>query len=130
LTSALFGSLQLKTTPFTIAIVCWRPENPPEVANAPCIISRVPAIAAHAREERERHQSMRQINPKDYTFRWTRRGGGCLTDSIVADDWAAAARRSSSKRAIGEAACSSLRGRHGERSLPGGRSQSCNVRFL
>jgi citrate synthase len=41
---------------------------PPSVANALFIISRVPGIAAHAREEYERHKPMRQIDPKDHSY--------------------------------------------------------------
>jgi citrate synthase len=41
---------------------------PPSVANALFIISRVPGIAAHAREEYERHRPMRQIDPKDHIY--------------------------------------------------------------
>ena len=41
---------------------------PPSVANALFIISRVPGIAAHAREEYERHKPMRQIDPKDHIY--------------------------------------------------------------
>jgi citrate synthase len=41
---------------------------PPSVANALFIISRVPGIAAHAREEYERHKPMRQIDPKDHVY--------------------------------------------------------------
>lgn len=51
-----------------IAAVCGDLGIPPEVANALFIISRVPGIAAHAREERERQQPMRQIDPKDHTY--------------------------------------------------------------
>jgi citrate synthase len=51
-----------------IAAVCGDLGIPPAVANALFIISRVPGIAAHAREERERHQPMRQIDPKDHVY--------------------------------------------------------------
>lgn len=51
-----------------IAAVCSDLGIPPEVANALFIISRVPGIAAHAGEERERQQPMRQIDPKDHTY--------------------------------------------------------------
>ena len=51
-----------------IAAVCGDLGIPPEVANALFIISRVPGIAAHAHEERERHQPMRQIDTKDHTY--------------------------------------------------------------
>ena len=51
-----------------IAAVCGDLGIPPEVANALFIISRVPGIAAHAHEERERQQPMRQIDPKDHSY--------------------------------------------------------------
>jgi citrate synthase len=51
-----------------IAAVCGDLGIPPSVANALFIISRVPGIAAHAREERERHNPMRQIDPKDHVY--------------------------------------------------------------
>lgn len=51
-----------------IAAVCGDIGIPPAVANALFIISRVPGIAAHAREEFERHEPMRQIDPKDYLY--------------------------------------------------------------
>ncbi|HVL66965.1 MAG TPA: citryl-CoA lyase [Vicinamibacterales bacterium] len=51
-----------------IAAVCGDIGIPPTVANALFIISRVPGIAAHAREEFERHQPMRQIDPKDHLY--------------------------------------------------------------
>jgi citrate synthase len=51
-----------------IAAVCGDLGIPPAAANALFIISRVPGIAAHAREERERHQPMRQIDPKDHCY--------------------------------------------------------------
>ena len=41
---------------------------PPIVANALFIISRVPGIAAQAREESERCHPMRQIDPKDHLY--------------------------------------------------------------
>jgi citrate synthase len=41
---------------------------PPSVANALFIISRVPGIAAHAREEYERHKPMREIDPKEHVY--------------------------------------------------------------
>lgn len=41
---------------------------PPAVANALFLISRVPGLAAHAREEIERNQPMRQIDPKDHIY--------------------------------------------------------------
>ena len=51
-----------------IAAVCGDLGIAPGVANALFIISRVPGIAAHAREERERNQPMRPIDPKDYIY--------------------------------------------------------------
>lgn len=51
-----------------IAAVCGDLGIAPGVANALFIISRVPGIAAHAREERERQQPMRQIDPKDHSY--------------------------------------------------------------
>lgn len=51
-----------------IAAVCGDIGIPPTVANALFIISRVPGIAAHAREEFERHEPMRQIDPKDHMY--------------------------------------------------------------
>lgn len=51
-----------------IAAVCGDIGIPPTVANALFIISRVPGIAAHAREEFERHDPMRQIDPKDHLY--------------------------------------------------------------
>jgi citrate synthase len=51
-----------------IAAVCGDLGIPPAVANALFIISRVPGIAAHAQEERQRHQPMRQIDPKDHLY--------------------------------------------------------------
>jgi citrate synthase len=51
-----------------IAAVCGDLGIPPAVANALFIISRVPGIAAQAREEIERHQPMRQIDPKDHVY--------------------------------------------------------------
>ena len=51
-----------------IAAVCGDIGIPPEVANALFIISRVPGIAAQAREEIERHTPMRQIDPKDHLY--------------------------------------------------------------
>jgi citrate synthase len=51
-----------------IAAVCGDLGIPPAVANALFIISRVPGIAAHAREEIERHPPMRQIDPKDHLY--------------------------------------------------------------
>ena len=51
-----------------IAAVCGDIGIPPGVANALFIISRVPGIAAHAREEVERHEPMRQIDPTDHLY--------------------------------------------------------------
>lgn len=51
-----------------IAAVCGDLGIAPGVANALFIISRVPGIAAHAREERERNQPMRQIDPKEHVY--------------------------------------------------------------
>lgn len=51
-----------------IAAVCGDIGIPPAVANALFIISRVPGIAAHAREEFERNEPMRQIDPKDHVY--------------------------------------------------------------
>lgn len=51
-----------------IAAVCGDIGIPPAVANALFLISRVPGIAAHAREEIERHRPMRQIDPKDHLY--------------------------------------------------------------
>lgn len=51
-----------------IAAVCGDLGIPPAVADALFIISRVPGLAAQALEERERHQPMRQIDPKDHTY--------------------------------------------------------------
>jgi citrate synthase len=51
-----------------IAAVCGDLGIPPAAANALFIISRVPGIAAHAREEFERYTPMRQIDPKDHVY--------------------------------------------------------------
>ena len=51
-----------------IAALCGDLGIPPAVANALFTISRVPGIAAHAEEERVRHQPMRQIDPKDHIY--------------------------------------------------------------
>jgi citrate synthase len=51
-----------------IAAVCGDIGIPPAIANALFIISRVPGIAAHADEERVRHEPMRQIDPKDHLY--------------------------------------------------------------
>ena len=51
-----------------IAAVCGDIGIPPTVANALFIISRVPGIAAHAREEFERQHPMREIDPKEHAY--------------------------------------------------------------
>jgi citrate synthase len=51
-----------------IAAVCGDLGLPSAVADALFIISRVPGIAAHAEEEKERQQPMRQIDPKDHVY--------------------------------------------------------------
>lgn len=51
-----------------IAALCGDLGIPPASANAMFIISRVPGIAAHAQEERERETPMRQIDPTDYVY--------------------------------------------------------------
>ncbi|PYR58111.1 MAG: citryl-CoA lyase [Acidobacteria bacterium] len=51
-----------------IAAVCGDIGIPPESANALFIISRVPGIAAHAQEERQRERPMRQIDPSDHVY--------------------------------------------------------------
>jgi citrate synthase len=51
-----------------IAAVCGDIGIPPGVANALFVISRVPGIAAHSREEADRHRPMRQIDPKDHFY--------------------------------------------------------------
>jgi citrate synthase len=51
-----------------IAALCGDLGIPPAAANAMFIISRVPGIAAHAQEEKERQPPMRQIDPKDYLY--------------------------------------------------------------
>jgi citrate synthase len=51
-----------------IAAVCGDLGIPPTIADAIFIISRVPGIAAHADEERQRQQPMRQIDPKDHRY--------------------------------------------------------------
>lgn len=51
-----------------IAAVCGDLGLAPSVAEALFIISRVPGIAAHAEEERERHAPMRQIDPKEHRY--------------------------------------------------------------
>jgi citrate synthase len=51
-----------------IAAVCGDLGIPAAIADALFIISRVPGIAAQALEERERHQPMRQIDPKDHVY--------------------------------------------------------------
>jgi citrate synthase len=51
-----------------IAAICGDLGIPPTIADALFIISRVPGIAAHAEEERQRQQPMRQIDPKDHRY--------------------------------------------------------------
>ena len=51
-----------------IAAVCGDLGIPPGVANALFIISRVPGIAAQAREEFEREKPMREIDPKEHVY--------------------------------------------------------------
>jgi citrate synthase len=51
-----------------IAAVCGDLGIPPTIADALFIISRVPGIAAHADEERQRQHPMRQIDPKDHSY--------------------------------------------------------------
>jgi citrate synthase len=51
-----------------IAAVCGDLGIPPAIADALFVISRVPGIAAHAEEERVRHEPMRQIDPKDHRY--------------------------------------------------------------
>jgi len=51
-----------------IAAVCGDIGIPPSVANALFLISRVPGIAAHAEEEKNRQGPMRQIDPKDHIY--------------------------------------------------------------
>jgi citrate synthase len=51
-----------------IAAVCGDIGIPPESANALFIISRVPGIAAHAQEERQRERPMRQIDPSEHVY--------------------------------------------------------------
>jgi citrate synthase len=51
-----------------IAAVCSDLGLKPDVADALFVISRVPGIAAHALEERERNPPMRQIDPKDHVY--------------------------------------------------------------
>lgn len=51
-----------------IAAVCGDIGIPPAIADALFLISRVPGIAAHVEEERQRQQPMRQIDPKDHVY--------------------------------------------------------------
>jgi citrate synthase len=51
-----------------IAAVCGDLGLRPDVADALFLISRIPGLAAHALEERERHAPMRQIDPKDHVY--------------------------------------------------------------
>jgi citrate synthase len=51
-----------------IAALCGDLGIAPSIADALFVISRVPGIAAHAEEERQRQAPMRQIDPKDHTY--------------------------------------------------------------
>jgi citrate synthase len=51
-----------------IAAVCGDMGIPPAIADALFLISRIPGIAAHAEEERQRQQPMREIGPKDHVY--------------------------------------------------------------
>jgi citrate synthase len=51
-----------------IAAVCGDVGLAPSVANALFIISRVPGIAAHAKEELDRQPPMRKIDPKEHKY--------------------------------------------------------------
>ena len=51
-----------------IAAICGDLGLPPAIADALFIISRVPGIAAHAWEERERQAPMREIDPKEHLY--------------------------------------------------------------
>jgi citrate synthase len=51
-----------------IAAVCADLGLPSAIADALFIISRVPGIAAHAEEEKDRQKPMRQIDPKDHMY--------------------------------------------------------------
>jgi hypothetical protein len=51
-----------------IAAICRDLGLPPAIADALFIISRVPGIAAHAWEERERQAPMREIDPKEHLY--------------------------------------------------------------
>jgi citrate synthase len=51
-----------------IAAVCGDLGIPAAIADALFVISRVPGIAAHAEEERNRQAPMRQIDPKDHRY--------------------------------------------------------------
>jgi citrate synthase len=51
-----------------IAAVCGDLGLAPSIAEALFIISRVPGIAAHAEEERERHGPMRSIDPNEHRY--------------------------------------------------------------
>jgi citrate synthase len=51
-----------------IAAVCGDLGLAPPIAEALFIISRVPGLAAHAKEERERHTPMREIDPKEHWY--------------------------------------------------------------
>jgi len=51
-----------------IAAVCGDLGFDPGLANSLFIIARVPGLIAHAHEEHERHQPMRQIDPRDHVY--------------------------------------------------------------
>ena len=71
---ALTQHPQLKDRPLpvnidgAIAAVCGDLGLPPEVADALLIISRVPGLAAHVLEERERESPMRVIDPGKHAY--------------------------------------------------------------
>lgn len=51
-----------------IAAICGDLGFDPELGTAVFLISRVPGLVAHAREERHRHAPMRQVDPKDHCY--------------------------------------------------------------
>jgi citrate synthase len=51
-----------------IAAVCGDLGIPSMIADALFVVSRVPGIAAHAAEERQREKPLRQIDPKDHLY--------------------------------------------------------------
>ncbi|MEW5980812.1 MAG: citryl-CoA lyase [Acidobacteriota bacterium] len=51
-----------------VAAICGDLGFTPEIANGLFIIARVPGLLAHAAEERDRHKTMRQIDPKDHWY--------------------------------------------------------------